>query len=167
MKWLLKTQQISLFFEDIQGNVEEILELSHKLLGELQSPLLKIYIYSQQRKELEQICLKLLLQRLGKLLVDVKNSNNLQKFWNKKHFGNNWEVEKRNTSVELVDLDPFLETIISSDTREVFPSTSLDESSIEFEFKRDRNLYLDRRDTHLDSKLQLFKGRLFDAFKKK
>ena len=55
---------------------------------------------------------------------------------------------------------------MSSYTQEVFPSTSLDESSIEFEFETDRNLYLDMRDTHFSSKLQLFKGRLFDAFKK-
>ena len=55
---------------------------------------------------------------------------------------------------------------MSSYTQEVFPSTSLDESSIEFEFETDRNLYLDMRDTHLSIKLQLFKGRLFDAFKK-
>ena len=38
---VLKTQQLSLFFEDMQDNVEEVLELSHKLLGELQTPLLK------------------------------------------------------------------------------------------------------------------------------
>ena len=59
-----------------------------------------------------------------------------------------------------------METIISSYTQEVFPSFSLDESSIEFEFETDRNLYLDMRDIHLSLKLQLFKGRLFDAFKK-
>ena len=40
------------------------------------------------------------------------------------------------------------------------------ESSIEFEIETDRNLYLDMRDNHLSLKLQLFKGRLFDAFKK-
>ena len=40
---------------------------------------------------------------------------------------------------------------------QVFPSTSLDESSIEFEFEMGRNLYLDMRDTHLSLKLQLFK----------
>ena len=57
-------------------------------------------------------------------------------------------------------------TIISSYTQEVFPSTSLDGSSIEYEFETDRNLSLDMRDTHLSLKLQLFKGRLFDAFKK-
>ena len=47
-----------------------------------------------------------------------------------------------------------------------FPSTSLNESSMEFELETDRNLYLDMRDTHLILKLQLFKRRLFDAFKK-
>ena len=59
-----------------------------------------------------------------------------------------------------------METIISSYTQEVLPSISLDESSIEFEFETDRILYLDMRDTHLSLKLQLFKGRLFDVFKK-
>ena len=71
-----------------------------------------------------------------------------------------------NSSLEIFDKTPVLETIMSSYTQEVFPSTSLDESSIEFEFETDRNLYLDMRDTHLSLKLQLFKGRLFDAFKK-
>ena len=37
--------------------------------------------------------------------------------------------------------------IKSSYTQEEFPSTSLDESSIEFEFETDRNLYLDIRYT--------------------
>ena len=55
---------------------------------------------------------------------------------------------------------------MSSYTQEVFPSTSLDESSIEFEFETDRNLYSDMRDTHISLKLQLFNGRLIDAFKK-
>ena len=59
-----------------------------------------------------------------------------------------------------------METIISSYSQEVFPSTSLDESSIEFEFETDRSLYLEIRETHLSLKLQLFKERLFDAFKK-
>ena len=59
-----------------------------------------------------------------------------------------------------------METIISSYTQEIFPSTSLDESSIEFEFETDLNLYLDMRGTHPSLKLQFFKERLFDAFKK-
>ena len=71
-----------------------------------------------------------------------------------------------NSLLEIFDKVPVLETIMSSYTQEVFPSTSLDESSIEFEFETDRNLYLDMRDTHLSLKFQLFKGRMFDAFKK-
>ena len=50
--------------------------------------------------------------------------------------------------------------------REVFLITSLIESSNEFEFETDRNLYLDMGDTHLGLKLHLFKGRLLDAFKR-
>ena len=55
---------------------------------------------------------------------------------------------------------------MSSYTQEVFPSTSLDKSSFEFEFKTDPNLYLDMSDIHFSLKLHLFKERLFDAFKK-
>ena len=61
-----------------------------------------------------------------------------------------------NSSLDIFDKDPALETIMSSYTQEIFPSTSLDESSIEFDFETDRNLYLDMRDTHLSLKLQLF-----------
>ena len=70
-----------------------------------------------------------------------------------------------NSSLENFDKVPVLETIKSSYTQEVFASTSTDDSSIEFEIETDRNLYLDMCDTHLNLKLQLFKGRLFDAFK--
>ena len=79
----------------MQDNVEEVLVLLRKLIGELQ-------------KELGQIYLKSLLQRLGKLLVDAKSSKHLQKMWQQKQFGYNWEVETRNQSVEP---DPFLEKI--------------------------------------------------------
>ena len=71
-----------------------------------------------------------------------------------------------NSSLENFDKNPVLETIMSSYIQEVLPSTSLDESNIEFEFETDRNPYLDMRDTHLRLKLQILKGRLFDAFKK-
>ena len=77
-----------------------------------------------------------------------------------------WYGAFTNFSLDIFDKVPVLETIISSYIQEVFPSTSLDESSIEFEFETDRNLYLDMRDTHFSLKLQLFKGRLFEAFKK-
>ena len=48
----------------------------------------------------------------------------------------------------------FLETIISSYLPEVFPSTSLNETSDEIEDETVRNLYLDMRDTQLRFKLQ-------------
>ena len=59
-----------------------------------------------------------------------------------------------------------MKSVNSSYIQEVFPSTSLDESSIEFDFEMDRSLHLDMRDTHPTLKLQLFKGRFYDAFKK-
>ena len=77
-----------------------------------------------------------------------------------------WYGSFTNSSEEDFDKVPVLETIISSYIQEVFPSTSLDESSIEFEFETDHNLYLDMRITHLSLKLHLFKERLFEAFKK-
>ena len=73
---------------------------------------------------------------------------------NKSHF---WYKAFTNSSMEIFDKVPVLETTMSSYTQEVFPSTSLDESSIEFEFETDRNLYLDMRDTHLSLKLHFFK----------
>ena len=43
--------------------------------------------------------------------MGVKNSKQLKKMWEQKQFGNNWEVEKRNTNVELVEPDPFLKKV--------------------------------------------------------
>ena len=74
-------------------------------LGRTAIPFIKKYIVPAAKK-LGQFCLKSLLQRLGKLLVDVNNSKHLQKMWVQKQFGNNWEVEKRDLSV-----DPFLEKV--------------------------------------------------------
>ena len=71
-----------------------------------------------------------------------------------------------NSLLEIFDKFPVFETIMSSYTQEVFFKTSLDESRIEFKFETDRNLYLDMRDTNLSLKVQLFKGRQFDAFKR-
>ena len=68
--------------------------------------------------------------------------------------------------MEVFDKVPVLETIISSYTQDVYSSTSLDENSIEFDFGTDHNLYLDMHDTQLSLKLQYFKGRLIDAYKK-
>ena len=72
-----------------------------------------------------------------------------------------------NSCSEIFDKIPVLEPIESSHVQEVYPSTSLDESSIEFEFETDRSIYLDMRDIHLQIKVGLQKGRLFDDFMKK
>ena len=72
-----------------------------------------------------------------------------------------------NSCLEIFDKIPVLEPIESSHVQEVYPSTSLDESSIEFEFETDRSIYLDMRDVHLQIKVGLQKGRLFDDFMKK
>ena len=52
----------------------------------------------------------------------------------KSHF---WCGAFINSSLEIFDEVTVLETIISSYTQKVFPSTSLNESSIEFEFGTD------------------------------
>ena len=61
---------------------------------------------------------------------------------------------------------PVLETSTSSYKQEVFSSSSLDKSGIDFKFQMVRNIYLDTRDTHISLKLQLFKERVFDVFKR-
>ena len=55
-----------------------------------------------------------------------------------RHF---WYGATTNSTLKVYDKVPVLETIISSYIQEVFPSTSLDESSIEFEFQTDRNFF--------------------------
>ena len=72
-----------------------------------------------------------------------------------------------NSCLEIFDKIPVLEPNGSSHVQEVHPSTSLDESSIEVEFETDRCIYLDIRDIHLQIKVGLQKGRLFDDFMKK
>ena len=72
-----------------------------------------------------------------------------------------------NSCLEIFDKIPVLEPIKSSPVQEVHPSTSLDESSIEFEFETDRSIYFEMRDIHLQIKVGLQKGKLFDDFMKK
>ena len=72
-----------------------------------------------------------------------------------------------NSCLEIFDKIPVLEPFESSHVQEVYPSTSLDESSIEFEFETDRSINFDMRDIHLQIKFGLQKGRLFDDFMEK
>ena len=55
--------------------------------------------------------------------------------------------------------------VLSSQEQEIYSTTSLDQNSIEFDFRTDRNNYVDLRQTYLVLKLKLFKGRGFDTYK--
>ena len=58
---------------------------------------------------------------------------------------------------------PVVDDVLSSHKREIYPTTSLDENSIEFDFQTDRNVYVDLRQTYLALKIKLVKGRGFDT----
>ena len=60
---------------------------------------------------------------------------------------------------------PVVDDVVSSHGQEFYPTTSLDENSIEFEFQTDRNVYVDLRQTYLALKIKLVKGRGFDTYK--
>ena len=53
---------------------------------------------------------------------------------------------------------PFVDDVLSSHERGIYPTTSLDESCIEFEFQTDRNFYVDLRQSFLALKLKFFQG---------
>ena len=61
--------------------------------------------------------------------------------------------------VQIVD------DVMPSHDQKIYPTTSPDESSIEFDFQTDRNVYVDLRQTYLDLKIKLVKGRGFDTYK--
>ena len=67
-----------------------------------------------------------------------------------------------NSSSEIIEKVPVLETVMSSYTEEKFPSISLEEITIEFLFEMDRSLYMNMPDTHFSLKHQLFNGKLFE-----
>ena len=53
---------------------------------------------------------------------------------------------------------PVVDDALSSHEQEIYPSTSLDENCIEFEFQTGRNYYVDLRQTYLALKLKLVRG---------
>ena len=61
--------------------------------------------------------------------------------------------------------DPVVDDVLSSHKQEIYPTTSLDENSIEFIFQTDRNVYVDLRQTYLALKIKLVEGRGFDTYK--
>ena len=60
---------------------------------------------------------------------------------------------------------PVVDDVLSSHEQEIYPTTSLDENSIEFEFQTDRNVYVDFRQTYLALKIKIVKGRGFVTYK--
>ena len=54
---------------------------------------------------------------------------------------------------------PIVDDVLSSHEQEIYPTTSLVENCIEFEFQTDRNYYVDLRQSLLALKLKFVKGR--------
>ena len=55
-----------------------------------------------------------------------------------------------------------VDNVLSSHEQEYYPTTCLDENSIEFEFQTYRNVYVDSRQRYLALNIKLVKGRDFD-----
>ena len=58
---------------------------------------------------------------------------------------------------------PIVDDVLTSHEKEIYPTTSLDENCIEFEFQTDRNYYVDLRQSFLSLKLKFVKGRGYDT----
>ena len=63
--------------------------------------------------------------------------------------------------VQIVD------DVLSSHEQEIYPTTSLDENCIEFEFQTDGNYYVDLRQSFLALKLKFVKGGGCDTYESK
>ena len=61
--------------------------------------------------------------------------------------------------------EPVFDDVLPFHEKEIYPTTSLNENSIEFEFQTERNVYVDLRQTYLALKNKLVKGRGFDTYK--
>ena len=62
---------------------------------------------------------------------------------------------------------PVVDDVLSSHEQEVYPTNSLDENCIEFEFQTDRNYYVDLRQTYLVLKLKRVRGRGYETYNTK
>ena len=62
---------------------------------------------------------------------------------------------------------PTVDDVLSSHEQEIYPTTSLDEKCIEFEFQTDRNYYVDLRESFLALKLKFFERRGYDTYESK
>ena len=62
---------------------------------------------------------------------------------------------------------PIVDDVLSSHDQEIYPTTSLDEKCIEFDFQTDRNYYIDLRQSFLALKLKFIKRRGYDTYESK
>ena len=62
---------------------------------------------------------------------------------------------------------PIVDDVLSSYEQEFYPTTSLNENCIEFEFQTDGNYYVDLRQFFLALKLKFVKGRGYDTYESK
>ena len=60
-----------------------------------------------------------------------------------------------------------VDDVLSSQEQEIYPTTSLDENCIEFEFQTDRIFYVDLGQTYLALKLKLVRGRCYETYNSK
>ena len=57
-----------------------------------------------------------------------------------------------------------VDDVLSSHVQEFYPTTSLDENCIDFEFQTDRTYYFDLTESFLALKLKFVKGRGYDTY---
>ena len=62
---------------------------------------------------------------------------------------------------------PVVDDVLLSHEQVIYPTTSLDENCIEFEFQTDRNYYVDLRQTYLALKLKTVRGHGYEIYKTK
>ena len=62
---------------------------------------------------------------------------------------------------------PVVDDILSFHEQENYPTTSVDENCIEFDFRADRNYYVDLRQMYLALKLKLVSGRGYETYNTK
>ena len=60
-----------------------------------------------------------------------------------------------------------VDDVLSSHEKEIYPTTSLDENCIEFDFQTDRNYYVDLRQTYVALKLKLVRGLGYETYNTK
>ena len=63
--------------------------------------------------------------------------------------------------------EPVVNNVLSSNEQEIYPTNSFEEDYLEFEFQRDRNYYVNLRQTNLALKLNFVKARSYETYKTK